>query len=328
MSKEMGIDLGTANTLIYVKGKGIVLREPTVIAINTITRKVLAVGLEAKNMIGRTPENIVAFRPLRNGVIANFDMAEQLLKSFIERVSGKNALISSKIVIGFALGVTEVEKRAITEAANQAGARKVMLIEEPIAAGLGAGLPVNEPIGSMIVDIGGGITEAAVISLGGIIAGNSVRVAGYELDEAIINYIKRKFNLLIGERTAENIKIEIGSVYEDEGKTMEITGINLLTMLPNVITINQSQIKDALKESVALILGIIKTTIEEIPPELSADIMDKGIMLTGGGALLKGLDKLIYSETHIPTYIAKSPLDCVAIGAGKCLDMIDKVYSE
>ena len=326
ISKEIGIDLGTANTLIFVKGKGIVLREPTVVAINTITKKVLAVGLEAKNMIGRTPENIVAFRPLKNGVIADFDMTQQLLKSFIEKVTGKNTFTRPKIVICYPLGVTEVEKRAINEATNQAGARKVMMIEQPMAAAIGAGLPVNEPIGSMIVDIGGGTTEVAVISLGGIVVSNSIRIAGDELDEAIISYVKREFNLLIGERTAENIKIQMGCVYEDEEEiTMEIVGRDLLTRLPKVVIITESQIKDALKDSVASMLKIIKTTIEEIPPELSGDIIDSGIMLTGGGALLKGLDKLIYSETHIPTYIAEFPLDCVAIGAGKSLDMMNKV---
>jgi len=369
-SKEMGIDLGTANTLIYIKGKGIVLREPSVVAINTISKKVLAVGLEAKNMIGRTPENIVAFKPLKDGVIANFDMTHQLLESFIKRVTGKNASASPKIVIGYPLGVTDVEKRAITEATTQTGARKVMLIEEPLAAAIGAGLPVNEPIGSMVVDIGGGTTEVAIVSLGAIVVGNSLRVAGYKLDEAIINYVKREFNLLIGERTAENIKIDLGCVYDDEEiikkeitkkeitneeiteeeianediteeaitneeiteekadkekVDKEVIGRDLLTGLPKVITITKSQIRDALKDSVALILGIIKTTLEEVPPELAGDIMDKGIMLTGGGALLKGLDKLIYSETHIPTYIAEFPLDCVALGTGKCLDMVDKV---
>ncbi len=327
MSKEMGIDLGTANTLIYVKGKGIVLREPTVVAINTMNKNVLAVGLEAKNMIGRTPENIVAFRPLKDGVIADFEMTQQLLKSFVERVTGRNTFSSAKIVICYPLGITEVEKRAITEATNQAGARKVMLLEEPMAAAIGAGLPVNEPVGSMVVDIGGGTTEVAVVSLGGIVVSNSLRVAGDELDEAIISYMKKEFNLLIGERTAENIKIELGSAYyeeDDEKLTMEIIGRDLPTGLPKLITITEGQIQDALKDSVSLILEIIKTTLEQIPPELSGDIMDKGIMLTGGGAMLRGLDKLISSETKIPTFIAEFPLDCVVIGAGQCLDMIDK----
>lgn len=329
MSKEMAIDLGTANTLIYIKGKGIVLREPTMMAINTISKKVLAVGHEAKSMIGRTPKNIVVLRPLKDGVIADFDMTQQLLKKFIEKVTGKNAFTNYSIVICYPLGVTDVEKRAINEATSQAGARKVMLFEEPLAAAVGAGLPVNDPIGSMIVDIGGGTTEVAIVSLGSIVVSNSLRVAGDELDEAIINYVKKEFNLLIGERTAENIKMELGSVYKDEDQekeiTMDVVGRDLLTGFPKVVTITESQIRYALEDSVALILGIIRTTLEEVPPELSGDIMDNGIMLTGGGALLKGLDKLIHSETHIPTYIAEFPLDCVAIGAGKCLYMINKV---
>ena len=325
ISKELGIDLGTANTLIFIKGKGIVLREPSVVAVNTLTKRVLAVGLEAKNMIGRTPANIVAFRPLKDGVIADFDMTHQLLESFIEKVTGKNTFKTSKIVICYPLGITDVEKRAINEATLQVGAHKIMLIEEPLAAALGAGLPVNDPIGSMVVDIGGGTTEVAVFSLGGIVVGNSLKIAGNELDEAIIYYVKKIFNLLIGERTAENIKIKLGSVYEQEEITMEIVGRDLLTGLPKVITITQSQIKDALKDQIDLILEIIKKTLEEIPPELSGDIMDKGIMLTGGGALLKGLDKLIHSETQIPTYVAEFPLDCAALGAAKWLGMVDKV---
>jgi rod shape-determining protein MreB len=330
MSKEIGIDLGTANTLLFVKGEGIVLREPSVVAINNDTKKVLAVGVEAKEMIGKTPGNIVAIRPLKNGVIANFDVTQTMLKKFIEMVIHKSAFRSPRIVVCFPSGITEVEKRAIDEAAKQAGAGDVHLMEETMAAAIGSGLAVNEPIGSMIVDIGGGTTEAAVVSLGSIVVCNSLRVAGYELDGAIVSHIKREFNLLIGEKTAENIKIEIGRIFRDdyeveEELTKEIVGIDLLTRLPKVITITESQIKDALKDSVALILGIIKTTLEEIPPELSGDIMDRGIMLTGGGALLKGLDKLIYSETHIPTHIAEFPLDCVAIGVGDCLNTIDKV---
>jgi rod shape-determining protein MreB len=326
MSRDMGIDLGTANTLIFVKGKGVLLREPSVVAINTTNKKVLAVGTEAKNMIGRTPGNIVAIRPLKDGVIADFDVTQQMLRKFIEKVSAKSAFTSPRIVICYPSGVTEVEKRAINEATNQAGARKVMLLEEPMAAAIGAGLPVNEPTGSMIVDIGGGTTEVAVISLGGIVTSKSLRVAGDELDQAIITYIKREFNLMIGERTAENVKMELGSAYEDEEeRDMQIRGRDLITGLPKVITVTESQIRDALKEPVALIIEAIKTTLEKTPPELAADIMDKGIMLAGGGALLKGLDKLIYSETHMPVHIAEFPLDCVVLGAGKSLDMIDKV---
>lgn len=326
MSRDMGIDLGTANTLIFVKGKGILLREPSVVAINIVNKKVLAVGLEAKNMIGRTPGNIVAIRPLKDGVIADFDVTQQMLRKFIEKVSAKSAFTSPRIVICYPSGVTEVEKRAINEATNQAGARKVMLLEEPMAAAIGAGLPVNEPTGSMIVDIGGGTTEVAVISLGGIVTSKSLRVGGDELDQSIISYVKREFNLMIGERTAENVKIELGSAYEDEDeRDMQIRGRDLITGLPKVITITEDQIREALKEPVAAIIEAIKTTLEKTPPELASDIMDKGIMLAGGGALLKGLDKLIYSETHMPVHIAEFPLDCVVLGAGKSLDMIDKV---
>lgn len=330
MSKEIGIDLGTSNTLIFLKGEGVVLREPSVVTIDKDTKKVLAVGAEAKEMIGKTPENIVAIRPIKNGVIANFDITQTLLKKLIEKISSKSAFTSPRIVVCFPSGITEVEKRAIDDAVKQAGAKDVHLIEEPMAAAIGSGLPVNEPIGSMIVDIGGGTTEAAVVSLGSIVVTNSIRVAGNELDEAIISHIKREFNLLIGEKTAENIKIEIGCIFKDKDEvreelTKKIVGIDLLTRLPKVITITESQTKDALKDSVSLIVGIIKTTLEEIPPELSGDIMDHGIMLTGGGALLKGLDKLIFSETNIPIHIAESPLDCVAIGLGDCLDTIDKV---
>ena len=326
MSRDMGIDLGTANTLIFVKGKGVLLREPSVVAINTTNKKVLAVGLEAKNMIGRTPGNIVAIRPLKDGVIADFDVTQQMLRKFIEKVSARSAFTSPRIVICYPSGVTEVEKRAINEATNQAGARKVMLLEEPMAAAIGAGLPVNEPTGSLIVDIGGGTTEVAVISLGGIVTSKSLRIGGDELDQAIITYVKREFNLMIGERTAENVKIEIGSAFEDEEeRDMQIRGRDLITGLPKVITVTESQIREALKEPVALIIEAIKTTLEKTPPELASDIMDKGIMLAGGGALLKGLDKLIYSETHMPVHIAEFPLDCVVLGAGKSLDMIDKV---
>lgn len=327
-SRDIGIDLGTSNTLVYVKGKGILLREPSVVAINTMNRQVLAVGLEAKNMIGRTPENISTIRPLRDGVIANFDIAQQMLKKFIEKVSGKGAFKNSRIAICHPSEVTEVEKRSINEAASQVGARKIMLIEEPVAAAIGAGLPVDEPVGSMIIDIGGGTTEVAVVSLGGIVTSNTVKVAGDKLDETIINYVKREFNVMIGERTAEDVKIELGSAYEDEDeaeKDMQIRGQDLMTGLPKVITITESQIREALKEPVALVIEAIKATLEQTPPELAADIMDKGIVLSGGGALLKGLDKLIHSEIHIPTYIAENPLECVVLGAGKCLDMIDKV---
>jgi rod shape-determining protein MreB len=326
ISKDMGIDLGTANTLIYVKGKGIQLREPSVVAINCDTKKVLAVGLEAKQMIGRTPGNIVAIRPLKDGVIADFDVTQTMLKKFIEKISPKSAFTSPRIVVCFPSGVTEVEKRAIDEATKQAGAREVLLMEEPMAAAIGAGLPVNEPTGSMIVDIGGGTTEVAVISLGGIVTSKSLRVAGDELDQAIISYIKREYNLAIGERTAEAVKMELGSAFptENEG-SMQIKGRDLITGLPKIVDITEVEVREALKEPVASIIDAIKTTLEKTPPELAADIMDKGIMLAGGGALLKGLDKLINHETHMPVHIAESPLDCVALGAGKALDNVDKV---
>ena len=327
-SKEIGIDLGTSNTLLYVRGQGVLLREPSVVAINTINRQVLAVGSDAKDMIGRTPEGIETIRPLKDGVIANFDLTEQMLKKFIEKVNGKGAFKSSRIAISHPSEITEVEKRAINETISQVGARKVMLVEEPVAAAIGSGLPVDEPVGSMIIDIGGGTTEVAVISLQGVVTSKTLRVAGDELDETIIDYVKREFNLMIGERTAEKVKIELGSVYSDENeeeRNMEIRGRDLVTGLPRAVTITESQIREALKEPVTLIIEAIKAVIEQTPPELAADIMDKGIMISGGGALLKGLNKLIYREIHILAYTAEDPLECVVLGAGKCLDMIDKI---
>ena len=325
-SRDMGIDLGTANTLIYVKNKGIVLREPSVVAINNDTKRVLAVGLEAKQMIGRTPGNIAAIRPLKDGVIADYDMTEAMIKKFIEKIS-KKSFTSPRIVVCFPSGVTAVEKRAIDEATKQAGASKVMLMEEPMAAAIGAGLPVSEPSGSMIVDIGGGTTEVAVISLGGIVTSLSLRVAGDALDQAIINYIKKEYSLMIGERTAENIKMEIGSAFPTENNlSMGIKGRDLISGLPKVVDITEDEVRDALNEPVLSILGAIKTTLERTPPELSADIMEKGITLAGGGAYLKGLDKLINHETHMPVHIAENALDCVALGAGKAFEIEDKIY--
>ncbi|WP_373844568.1 rod shape-determining protein [Clostridium sp.] len=328
MSRDMGIDLGTANTLIYVKGKGIVLREPSVVAINKDVKKVMAIGNEAKDMIGRTPGNIVAIRPLKDGVIADFDITHTMLRKFIEKVSPKSAFTSPRIFVCFPSGVTEVEKRAIEEATKHAGARDVLLMEEPMAAAIGAGLPVHEPTGSMIVDIGGGTTEVAVVSLGGIVTSKSLRIAGDELDQAIINYIKKEYNLMIGERTAENVKIQLGSAYDmGEENSMEIRGRDLISGLPKVINITESEVRDALREPIVSIIDSIKTTLEKTPPELASDIMDKGIMLAGGGAMLKGLDQLINIETHMPVHIAESPLDCVALGAGKALDTIDKIVA-
>lgn len=329
MTRDIGIDLGTANTLIYVKGKGIVLREPSVVAIkNDSTREVLEVGEGAKEMIGRTPGNIVAIRPLKDGVIADYDVTRQMLERFIKKVVSSGAFVRPRIVVCFPSGVTQVDKRAIEEATYKAGARKVVLMEEPKAAAIGAGLPISEPTGSMVVDIGGGTTEVAVISLGGIVTSKSLRIAGDELDQAIIVYIKKEYNLMIGERTAEAIKLEIGSAYEEEEETsMEIKGRDLITGLPKIITVTSKEIREAIKEPVTSIIDAIKTTLEKTPPELAADIMDKGIMLTGGGAMLHGLDKLINRETHMPVHIAEAPLDCVAIGTGKSLDHMDKMGS-
>lgn len=327
MTKDMGIDLGTANTLVYVKGKGIVLREPSVVAINNITKRPLAVGSEAKLMIGRTPGNIVAIRPLKDGVIADFDITQTMLKKLIEKATSKSAFTSPRIIVCFPSGVTEVERRAIEESTRQAGAREVVLMEEPMAAAIGAGLPVDEPTGSMIVDIGGGTTEIAVISLGGIVTSKSLRIAGDELDQALIYYIKKEYNLMIGERTSEAIKMELGSAFktDDEERTMDIKGRDLISGLPKTIEITENQIREALREPISSIIEAIKTTLEKTPPELAADIMDKGIMLAGGGALLRGLDMLINYETHMPVHIAENPLDCVALGAGKALDNFDSI---
>lgn len=328
MSKDMGIDLGTANTLVFVKGKGIVLREPSVVAFNTTTNKPLAVGAEAKKMIGRTPGNIVAVRPLKDGVIADFDITQTMLRQFIEKSASKSAFTSPRIIVCFPSGVTEVERRAILEATKQAGARDVILMEEPMAAAIGAGLPVDEPTGSMIVDIGGGTTEVAVVSLGGIVVAKSLRVGGDEMDQAIIAYIKREYNLMIGERTAEGIKMTIGSAYKIEGSEeayMDVKGRDLVTGLPKVVSVSETQIREALHEPVSDIVEAIKSTLEKTPPELSADIIDQGIMLAGGGALLKGIGELIAHETHMPVAIAEAPLDCVVLGAGKALDNFDNI---
>ncbi|MDR1254356.1 MAG: rod shape-determining protein [Oscillospiraceae bacterium] len=323
-SKDIGIDLGTANTLVYLKNKGIVMREPSVVAVDVRTDTVLAVGNQAKNMIGRTPGSIVAVRPLKDGVIADFDITATMLKHFI-RKAVKPTLFGSKprLIVCVPSGVTEVEKRAVEDAARQAGAGDVDLIEEPMAAAIGANLPVDEPTGSMVVDIGGGTSEVAVISFGGIVASCSVRIAGDKFDEAIISYVKRKYNLLIGERTAENIKIKIGSAYpyEDE-EIVEIKGRNLLDGLPKNVTISAPEVREALADPISMIVEAIKSTLEDTPPELSADIIDHGITLTGGGALLKGLDLLIAEETSMPVTVADNPLDCVAEGTGRRLELV------
>jgi rod shape-determining protein MreB len=323
-SNDLAIDLGTANTLIYVKGKGIILSEPSVVAIKKGTNQVLKVGREAKEMLGRTPGSIVAIRPLKDGVIADFDVTEQMIRAFILKTHNRKALVRPRVIVGVPSGITQVEKRAIRDSADQAGAREVYLIEEPMAAAIGAGLPVQEPTGSMIVDIGGGTTEVAVISLSGIVYSQSVRIAGDEMDEAITQYLKRKYNLLIGERTSENIKIQIGSAYPfDEPRKMEIKGRDLVDGIPKTLTINDSDIREALHDPVYAIVDAVKTALERTPPELSADIAEKGIVLAGGGALLHGLDTLISLETHLKVRIADDPLSCVVLGTGKVLDELD-----
>ncbi len=326
-TKDIGIDLGTANTLVYMRGKGIIIREPSVVAVDTRTDQVRCVGTEAKDVIGRTPGSIVAVRPLKDGVIADFDITTSMLQEFIKKALAGSLFAKARVIICIPSGVTAVERRAVKEAAENAGAKRVSIIEEPMAAAIGANLPVAEPTGSMIVDIGGGTSEVAVISLGGIVTSRSVRVAGDEFDLSIINYIKKKYNLLIGERTAENIKIGIGSAYPgDDDTTMEIKGRNLLNGLPENIIVTSAEIREALSEPLARIIEAIKTTLEKTPPELSADIIDQGITLAGGGALLKGLDKLINKETGMPVNIAESPLDCVAEGTGKVLENIEKLH--
>ncbi len=326
-SKDIGIDLGTANTLVYMRGKGIIIREPSVVAVDIKNDKVKCVGQEAKDVIGRTPGSIVTVRPLKDGVIADFDMTTSMLQEFIRKAIGKSFFTRARVVICIPSGVTAVERRAVRDATEQAGAKRVAIIEEPMAAAIGAGLPVAEPTGSMVVDIGGGTSEVAVISLGGIVAAKSVRVGGDEFDGAIINFIKKKYNLLIGERTAEDIKINIGSAcpLEDGELSMEIKGRNLLNGLPENIVVTSDQIRAALEDPLALILEAIRVTLERTPPELAADIIDQGITLTGGGALLKNLDKLISQETGMPVQIAENPLDCVANGTGMVLDNIDRL---
>lgn len=326
-NKDVGIDLGTANTLVYMRGKGIIIREPSVVAVDARSERVRCVGQEAKNVIGRTPGSIIAVRPLKDGVIADFDYTTSMLQEFIKKALSGSFLSKTRVIICIPSGVTAVERRAVKEAAESAGAKRVSIIEEPMAAAIGAGLPVAEPTGSMIVDIGGGTSEVAVISLGGIVTSRSVRVAGDEFDLAIINFIKKKYNLLIGERTAENVKIAIGSAFpSEEDSTMDIKGRNLLTGLPENITITSTEIREALSEPLSHVIEAIKVTLERTPPELAADIIDQGITLAGGGALLKGLDKLINNETGMPVYIAENPLDCVAEGTGNVLENIEKLH--
>ncbi|XHR27041.1 MAG: rod shape-determining protein [Chthoniobacteraceae bacterium] len=324
-SNDIGIDLGTANTLVYVRDHGIVLREPSVVAVQAGTNKVLAVGDEAKRMLGRTPANIVAVRPLKDGVIADFEVTEAMLRHFIRKAHGRRMLFRPhpRVVIAVPSGITEVEKRAVKESAQRAGAREVHLIEEPMAAAIGCGLPVQEAAGNMIVDIGGGTTEVALISLAGIVFSRSVRVAGDELDEAIMQYMKRAYNLMIGERTAEEIKIKIGSAYPIEKETtMEVKGRDLVAGLPKTLTITSQEVREALLEPVSTIVESVRVTLERCPPELSADLVDRGIVLAGGGALLRGLDKLLSEETGLPVHVAEDPLSAVAEGTGRALQEI------
>ena len=326
MSMSVGIDLGTANVLVYVKGKGIVLREPSVVAVDRDNDKILAIGQEARDMIGRTPGNIVAIRPLRDGVIADYDMTEAMIRHFLEKVIGRSFLFRPKVMICVPTGVNDVEKRAVQEAAEQAGAKRTELIEEPIAAALGAGIDISEPMGSMIVDIGGGTCDIAVISLGGIVCGESLRVAGDKFDSDIEFYIKREYNLIIGERTAENIKIEVGAAYPNaRNKTINVRGRDVVSGLPKNVTVGSDEIASALHDSVENIVTGVKNVLERTPPELAADIMDHGIILTGGGAMLYGLADLIRNETNIPAFLADDAMSCVAIGTGKAIEYSKKL---
>lgn len=326
LSRDMGIDLGTANTLVHVRGKGIVLCEPSVVAIQRESRAVLAVGNEAKQMIGRTPGNIIAIRPMKDGVIADFDITQTMLRYFIQKAHSRRSLVKPRLVIAVPSGVTEVERRAVIDAGLQAGAREAYLIEEPMAAAIGSGLPVHEPMGNMIVDIGGGTTEVAIISLGGIVTCKSIRIAGDEMDEAIVNYIKRTYNLMIGERTAEEVKISIGAAYLDgnfEEKLAEVRGRDLVTGLPKTITVTAREINEALNDPVSAIIDAIKVTLEKTPPELASDIMDRGIVLTGGGSLLSGFERLVSRETGMPVHMTEEPLLSVVKGTGKVLEELE-----
>ena len=320
-SNDIGIDLGTANSVVYVKDRGIVLREPSVVAIQAGTHNVLAVGAEAKAMVGRTPGSIVAIRPMKDGVIADFEITESMLRYFIRKVHNRRSMFAPRVIVAVPSGITEVEKRAVKDSATHAGARKVYLIEEPMAAAIGVGMPVQEPAGNMIVDIGGGTTEVALISLAGIVFSRSIRVAGDELDEAIVQYMKRAYNLMVGERTSEEIKIRVGSAFPlEQEMTMEVKGRDLVAGLPKTLTVTSQEIREALLEPVSQIVESVRVTLERCPPELAADLVDRGIMLAGGGALLRGIDKLLAEETGLPIHIAEDPLSAVAEGTGRVLN--------
>ena len=332
LSSDLAIDLGTANTLVFAKGKGIVVAEPSMVAVNTVTGKVEAVGKDAKEMLGRTPGKIVAIRPMKDGVIADFEITEKMLSHFIRKAHNRNTLVRPRIIIGIPSEVTQVEKRAVKDSALKAKASEVYLVDQAMAAAIGAGLPITEPSGNMVVDIGGGTTDIAVISLAGIVYSKSVRVAGNEMDEAVIQYIKKKYNLLIGERTAEQIKLEIGSAFPlDEPITMEIKGRDLIEGIPKTLTITDAEIREALAEPISIIVNAVRVALERTPPELSADIVDRGIVLTGGGSLLKNLDKLLREETGLPVSVAEDPLSSVVLGTGKMLsdfDLLRKISLE
>jgi rod shape-determining protein MreB len=325
-SNDLAIDLGTANTLVYVKGKGIICDEPSVVVIRKDNKKTVAVGSEAKRMLGKTPSNIMAIRPMKDGVIADFDATGEMLKYFIKKVHNRRSFVSPRVIIGVPSGITQVEQRAVKDAAEASGAREVYLIEEPMAAAIGVGLPVGEPSGNMIVDIGGGTTDTAIISLDGVVYNKAVRVGGDKMDEAIMAYIKRRYSLMIGEMTTEQIKIDIGSAFKSgntEDRVMEIKGRDLISGIPKIITVNEGEIREALSEPINIILDTIKVALENTPPELAADIVDRGIVLAGGGALLLGLDALIKQETALPVIVAENPLTAVVLGVGKMLDELD-----
>src|SRR5712691_11540668 len=321
LGRDMAIDLGTANTLVYVRGRGIVLNEPSVVAVNAVDGSILAVGADAKRMIGRTPAHIRAVRPLKDGVIADFDITEKMLRYFIQKVHHRRILSKPRVVICVPSGITGVEQRAVEEATYAAGARQAFIIEEPMAAAIGAGLPIHEPRGNMVVDIGGGTTEVAVISLGGVVTSSSIRVGGDELDEAIIAHVKTEYSVALGERTAEAIKLAVGSAFpKADDMIAEIKGRDLVSGLPKTIHVTAEEVRRAMEEPVNSIIDAVKNTLDRCPPELSADIMDKGVVLTGGGALLKGLDQRLKHETGMPVHITDSPLTCVAVGSGRCLE--------
>ncbi|MFI6579448.1 rod shape-determining protein [Nocardiopsis sp. NPDC050513] len=328
LGRDMAVDLGTANTLVYVRGRGIVLNEPSVVAVNTSTGRIVAVGIEAKQMIGRTPTNITAIRPLKDGVIADFEITERMLRYFIQKIHRRRHFAKPRIIVAVPSGITSVEHRAVKEAGYQAGARKVYIIEEPMAAAIGAGLPVHEPTGNMVVDIGGGTTEVAVISMGGIVTSQSIRVGGDELDQAIMTFVKKEYSLMIGERTAEELKMAIGSAYPTGAEELqaEVRGRDLISGLPKTIVLSETDVRQAIEEPVTAIIDAVRTSLDKCPPELSGDIMDRGVAVTGGGALLRGLDDRLLHETGMPIHIADNALDTVAIGSGTCVENYERLH--